>query len=154
MRRWRGIQHRPDALRWTRARPVDAPPEVMEVAMPTYVTFFRYTSEAWKRMVATPENRAVATRSLIERVGGRMEAFYWMFGEWDGVVVYHVDDTATAAPFCGLATSSRRSERVKPNQLVTMDEAHSALQQANSRQTAYVPPGGQGEWLAEYDVLG
>jgi len=122
--------------------------------MPTYVTFFRYTSEAWKRMVATPENRAVATRSLIERVGGRMEAFYWMFGEWDGFVVYHVDDTATAAAFSGVATSSGLIERVKTNQLVAMDEAHTALQQAKQLQTAYVPPGGQGEWLAEYDVLG
>jgi len=23
-------------------------------------------------------------RKLIEQVGGRMEAFYWMLGEWDG----------------------------------------------------------------------
>ena len=52
--------------------------------MPTYVTFFSYTSDAWKRMIDRPENRAVAARKLIEQVGGRMEVFYWMFGEWDG----------------------------------------------------------------------
>jgi len=122
--------------------------------MPTYVTFFRYTAEAWRRMVATPENRAVAARKLIEQVGGRMEAFYWMLGEWDGFVVYDVADAATAATFSGVVTSSGLIERVKTNELLKMEEAHTALQRAHQLETSYVPPGGQGEWLAEYDVLG
>ena len=122
--------------------------------MPTYVTFFRYTAEAWRRMVATPENRAVAARKLIEQVGGRMEAFYWMLGEWDGLVVYDVADAATAATFSGVVTSSGLIEQVKTNELLKMEEAHTALQRANQLEPSYVPPGGQGEWLAEYDVLG
>ena len=69
--------------------------------MPTYMTFFSYTSEAWKRMIDTPENRAVAARKLIEQVGGRMEAFYWMFGEWDGFVVYEVDARRSPATLSG-----------------------------------------------------
>ena len=119
--------------------------------MPTYVTFFSYTSEAWKRMIATPENRAVAARTLIEQVGGSMQAFYWMFGEWDGFVVYEVGDSAMAAAFSGIVTASGLIERVKTQQMLGMDEAHTALDLAHTLESAYVPPGQQQAWYADYE---
>lgn len=122
--------------------------------MPTYVTFFSYTSEAWKRMIDKPENRAVAARRLIEQVGGRMEVFYWMFGDWDGFVVYEVGDAATAAMFSGVATASGLIERMKTQQLLRMDEVHTALDLAKLLEPAYVPPGGQRGWFADYESHG
>ena len=122
--------------------------------MAKYVTFFSYTGEAWKRMIASPENRAVAARALIEKVGGSMETFYWMFGEWDGFVIYEVPDAAAAAAFSGIVTSSGLLKQVKTHQLVPMDDARAALDQAGALESAYVPPGAQREWLADYDALG
>jgi len=122
--------------------------------MPTYVSFFNYTSEAWKRMIDAPENRAVAARKLIERVGGTMEVFFWMFGEWDGFVVYEVPDPAMAATFSGVVTASGLIERVKTNQVLRMDDVRVALDLAKSIESSYVPPGEQREWLADYDALG
>jgi uncharacterized protein with GYD domain len=122
--------------------------------MPTYVTFFSYTSEAWKRMIDTPENRAVAARKLIEQVGGSMEVFYWMFGEWDGLVIYEVAEPAMASTLSAVATSSGLIERVKTNQLLGSDDVRTALDRATALQQSYVPPGGHGEWLADYDALG
>ena len=122
--------------------------------MPTYMTFFSYTSEAWERMIDTPENRAVAARKLIEQVGGRMEVFYWMFGEWDGFVVYEVDDSPIAATLSGVAIASGLIGRVKTQQLLRMDEVHAALDLAHTLASAYVPPGGQRAWYADYESRG
>lgn len=119
--------------------------------MSAYVTFFRYSAEAWKRMIDTPENRAVAARRLIEKVGGSMETFYWMFGEWDGLVIYRVPDPAIAAAFSGLVTSSGLIEEVNTHQLMGMDDARRALEHSKALEMSYVPPGAQREWLADYE---
>ena len=61
-----------------------------------YVSHFSYTGEAWERMITRPGNRALAARALIEEIGGEMEAFYWMLGDWDGLVIYGMPDVAAA----------------------------------------------------------
>lgn len=55
-------------------------------------------------MIDTPENRAVAAHKLIEQVGGRMEVFYWRFGEWDGFVIYEVGDPSIASTLSAVVT--------------------------------------------------
>lgn len=120
--------------------------------MPRYVSFYRYTGEAWGSMVERPGNRAAAARKLIESVGGTMETFYWMLGDWDGLVIYEVPDAAAAAAFSARVAGSGMLDAVQTHQLVSMDEAKRALDTA--RGAAYVPPGAQQEWRAEYDVLG
>lgn len=118
--------------------------------MSAYVTYFRYSAEAWKRMIDVPENRAVAARKLIEKVGGTMETFYWMFGEWDGLVIYRVPDAATTATFSAVVTSTGLIESIETHQLVSMDEAKTALERSKALESSYVPPGAQREWLADY----
>lgn len=118
--------------------------------MPKFVSFFRYTGEAWSRMVDKPENRAVAARRLIEEIGGTMECFYWMLGDWDGFVIYDVPDAATAAAFSGRVTSSGLLGAIKTEQLITMDDARHALERAGAA-TTYEPPGAQREWRADYE---
>ncbi len=83
-----------------------------------------------------------------------MESFYWMFGDWDGFVVYDVPDVATAAAFSGRVTSSGLIEKIKTQQLLTMEEAREGLEKAGKAEAAYEPPGTQTEWRAEYDALG
>jgi uncharacterized protein with GYD domain len=122
--------------------------------MPTYISFFSYTGEAWDRMVSRPGNRAHAARRLIEEVGGRMESFYWKLGRWDGLVIFEVPDAATAAAFSGRVTSSGLLREVKTEQLLTMEEARRALEVAHDLRDAYEPPGSQKGWHTEYDALG
>ena len=83
-----------------------------------------------------------------------MEVFYWMFGDWDGFVVYEVGDAATAAMFSGVVTASGLIERMKTQQLLRMDEVHTALDLAKLLEPAYVPPGGQRGWFADYEGHG
>lgn len=118
--------------------------------MPKYVSFFSYTAEAWSRMVDAPENRAVAARKLIEEIGGRMESFYWMLGEWDGLVIFDVPDVAAAAAFSGRVVSSGLLKAVKTEALINSDEARQSLETAHAAGAAYAPPGAHGEWFADY----
>lgn len=122
--------------------------------MPKYVSFFSYTAEAWSRMVDQPENRALAASRLIEEIGGQMEAFYWMFGDWDGLVIYDVPDASTAAAFSARVTSSGLLGKVKTQTLISMDEARQGLETAKAAGAAYAPPGALKEWRADYDALG
>ena len=121
--------------------------------MPKYVSFFSYTAEAWSRMVAAPENRGLAARKLIEEAGGRMETFYWMLGDWDGLVIYEVNDVATATAVSGRVTSSGLVKAIKTHALISADEAREGLDKARAMGPAYAPPGQHGEWFAEYGLL-
>jgi uncharacterized protein with GYD domain len=116
-----------------------------------YVSFFSYTGEAWERMIKKPGNRSLAARALIEEIGGKMEAFYWMLGSWDGLVIYQVPDVAAAAALSGRVTSSGLLKGISTHQLLSSDEGHSALLKAEGVKAAYQPPGTQREWRSDYD---
>lgn len=122
--------------------------------MPRYVSFFSYTGEAWSRMVDRPENRAGAARHLIEEIGGRMETFYWMLGDWDGLVIFEVSDAAMAAAFSARVSSSGLLREVRTFPLLDMREARTGLEAARAAETHYAPPGALDGWVAEYDALG
>ena len=119
-----------------------------------YVSFFSYTGEAWARMIKQPGNRALAARALIEEVGGQFEAFYWMLGNWDGLVIYQVPDVSAAAALSGRVTSSGLLKGISTHQLIDSDEGHLALQMAKAVGDAYEPPGTQREWRSDYETLG
>ena len=65
--------------------------------MAKYVTFFTYTSEAWAGMIQSPGDRTAAVRQLTDSVGGSVECVYWMFGAQDGLLIYDVPDSVSAA---------------------------------------------------------
>ncbi len=52
--------------------------------MPLYLSRFSYTSEAWARLIANPEDRRKAAQSYIEKVGGKLHGFWYAFGSHDG----------------------------------------------------------------------
>jgi uncharacterized protein with GYD domain len=122
--------------------------------MPRYVTFFSYTSEAWAGMLQRPEDRAEAAREIIEGAGGDLDCFYWMLGRADGFAVYSVPDEIAAAGLAAAVASSGRLERTETYQVLGMEDAQRALERASAVSSAYRPPGGPENWMAEYDQLG
>lgn len=118
--------------------------------MSVYVSFFTYERDSWRAMVETPENRSEAARKLIEAVGGRLEAFYWMLGEHDGMIIYSVPDSETAAAVSAAIASSGRIARRQTSPLLTSDEALRVLERARTLQSSYEPPGGAREWRVDY----
>lgn len=79
--------------------------------MAKYLISFSYTAEAWAKMIQNPTDRSVATRAVLEPVGGVLECFYFTFGERDGFVIVEVPDadSAAAAAIAVASTGSFRS---------------------------------------------
>ena len=109
--------------------------------MPTYLTFFTYEKDSWRRMVEEPEDRAAASRALVEAAGGTMVAIYWMLGEHDGLVIWEAPNAETAAAVNVAVASSGRVTGHRTNQLLTSDELRRALELAKGLTEAYRPPG-------------
>ena len=65
--------------------------------MAKYALFFSYTQESWANMIKNPTDRSAAASQLADSLGGKLESFYWMFGEYDGFAVVDLPDSVTAA---------------------------------------------------------
>ena len=81
--------------------------------MPVFVSMGRYTEGAIKAMLVRPEERTAAVTKLVERAGGRMIAFYLLFGEYDWMIIYEAPGPQEAAAImlaavgAGAITSTR-----------------------------------------------
>jgi uncharacterized protein with GYD domain len=107
--------------------------------MPPYLFQAAYTSEAWAVQVSNPQNRVEAIRSVIERLGGRLERAYLSFGDYDVVVIAEMPDSVRAAAF-SLATSAGGAlKAIKTTPLLTIEEGMEAMKKAAG--AGYRPPG-------------
>jgi uncharacterized protein with GYD domain len=55
--------------------------------MPIFITQGRYTREAIKGMVVSPEDRADAVARLLAKAGGKLIGYYLTFGDYDFLVI-------------------------------------------------------------------
>ena len=122
--------------------------------MPTYLTFFSYTKTAWREMVQHPEDREAAARQVIEAGGGRLLAFYWMFGAYDGLAIYESEDAVMAATVLAGIVASGRIDGMATHALLTGSEARRVLDMATFAAADYVPPGGRSAWHSDFESHG
>jgi uncharacterized protein with GYD domain len=99
--------------------------------MAKFAVFFRFKGESIKAMMEHPSDRAEVVSRLCEAAGARMEAYYLMFGEWDGFVIVEGSDSGTAAAV-SLAVSST-------HELRDSSEFADAVQRGAG--LTYTPPG-------------
>lgn len=66
--------------------------------MPRYISLLRFT-EKGAREVKNSTSRALDFDKAAEQAGVRVEAQYWMFGAYDGLLILSAD-TAEAALYC------------------------------------------------------
>jgi uncharacterized protein with GYD domain len=118
------------------------------------MTLFEYTKAAWHEMVQRPEDREAATRKVMEANGGRLVAYYWMFGDHDGFAIYEAPDSVAAAAVLVGITATGRIEKMATCALLTGEEAVRVLELANSASTDYAPPGGPREWFSDFESRG
>lgn len=122
--------------------------------MPTYLTFFTYARDSWHKMVQQPENREEAAREVVGAAGGRLEAFYWMLGEHDGMAIYEAPSASAAAAVNAAIAATGHVVNTRTSSLLTSEEARTALELASVVSASYAPPGGLAKWRAGYDELG
>ena len=73
--------------------------------MPRYLVQLAYTPEAWAAQLRNPQNRIEVVAPALEAVGGRFEATYFAFGDYDVVLIMEAPDNTAAAAF-GLAVAA------------------------------------------------
>ena len=105
--------------------------------MPKYLVTASYTAEGAKglRKDGGTKRRQVAT-SAAESLGGKVESFYFCFGEKDVVIIGDFPDAVSVAAL-SVAIAATGSVRLTTTQLLTADE----MDKACGKKTAYKAPG-------------
>ena len=115
--------------------------------MPIYMTQFAYTKEAAAALVKNPEDRSAVFREQVEKLGGRVLAFYHCVGEYDGLTIYEVPDEATLSGLVFAIRASGHLEKIETTELHTVEVAMKGMRTA-SKQSYQVPR----DWAAEHDT--
>jgi uncharacterized protein with GYD domain len=114
-------------------------PALGVVVMVKYLALFGFTGETVKRYVENPSDRAVAVRRLVESVGGRLECYYWMFGQYDGMAIVEMPDSHTLAAAALAIVSSGAFSHFESHELLGADDLPAIAERA--RLIVYQPPG-------------
>ena len=94
--------------------------------MPKYLTMVSYTPEGIKGLVKEGGTaRRAAVQKMLENLGGRLEGFYFAFGENDAYVISEGSDNATAAAISLAITTG--AIRTKTIVLLTPEEVDQAV---------------------------
>ena len=106
--------------------------------MPKYMIQASYVGEGLKGLLkegGTTRQEAVA--QVIESMGGKLESFYYAFGDYDVVGVAEMPDNVSAVAF-SLMINASGVINAKSTVLVTPEE----IDQATKKSVEYRPPGG------------
>ena len=101
--------------------------------MPKYMTQFAYTSDAWVALAKNPQNREEVLRSLVEKLGGRCLAFYYAFGEYDGVIIAEMPDETTMVATLLATIAPGHVKAVKTTVLLTTEQTLEAMRKAGTQ---------------------
>jgi uncharacterized protein with GYD domain len=108
--------------------------------MPKYLALFSYSHEAMAAMIENPAERETAVRAVLESVGGRLEALYWMFGTHDGIAIVDAPDSLTMAGISA-AVSSTGSIQSETHELFSSEDVHHILETAARARAHFATPG-------------
>jgi uncharacterized protein with GYD domain len=108
--------------------------------MVKYLALFNFGSDAIRRFVASPSDRTAVVKELVESVEGRLECYYWMFGQYDGMAVIEMPDAHTTAAISLAILSSGAFTSFETHELIAASDLISIAKRA--RGIAYQPPGG------------
>lgn len=108
--------------------------------MPKYLTLFSFKGEALGALVQNPSDREAVLRRLAESVGGSLEAYYLMFGQYDGCVIIDAPDSMACAAAVVAVGASGAFAHLETHELLTAGQFIEVLDKAKSVAT-YTPPG-------------
>src|SRR6266487_3531810 len=105
--------------------------------MPKYLLEVSYTADGAKGLMKDGgSKRRAAAKTLVESLGGKIEAFYYAFGKTDALVIADMPDHASAAS-ASLTLAGSGAVTSKVTVLLTPED----LDQAVKKSGSYTPPG-------------
>jgi uncharacterized protein with GYD domain len=105
--------------------------------MPKFMVKASYNTEGARGLVKEGGTaRRAAVQKLVESLGGKVEAFYFAYGEHDAYVITDVPDAATGIAI-SLAVNASGAVRLSTIPLITPEE----LDAASKKTVSYRAPG-------------
>jgi len=92
---------------------------------------FSYKSEIVGKLIKNPEDRSIAVRNLIEKLGGKMLAFYYCYGEYDGFVIADMPDNISGLATTMASFAAGGTAKLKTTILITVEDAMAAMKKAS-----------------------
>jgi len=110
--------------------------------MAGYLLQISYTPEAWAVLMKNPHDRLDAVRGVIEKLGGKVGAFWVAFGEHDLVGILAMPDNIAAAAFSMALAAGGACRSVRTTPLLTIEDAIAAMRKGAD--CGYTPLTAQG----------
>ena len=105
--------------------------------MPKYLFQTKYTASGAQGLAKDGgTTRAAVVEKVVKRLEGKLEAFYFAFGEVDAIVIADLPDHAAAGAIA-LAVNQSGAATVKTTVLITPAE----FDKATKKTVDYTPPG-------------
>ena len=92
---------------------------------------FSYKPETVGKLIKNPEDRSVAVRKLIEQAGGKLLAFYYSYGDYDGIVMAEMPDNTAGLAASMVSIAAGGTSKIKTTILITVEEAMAAMRKAS-----------------------
>jgi uncharacterized protein with GYD domain len=100
--------------------------------MPKYLFQANYVGEGVKGLLKEGgSSRRAAVEKAAQSLGGKLEAFYYAFGDTDAYVIVDLPDNATASALA-LTVNSSGATVVKTTVLMTPEEVDAAVKKSPS----------------------
>jgi uncharacterized protein with GYD domain len=98
--------------------------------MNRYLIEAKYSDQAWAAMAEKPQNRSELLRPVVQKLGGKVEHFWFSFGDRDAFVIVQLPDnvSAEALQIAGVAGGGFKVLQTIP--LLTVSEAIRAMRKA------------------------
>ena len=107
--------------------------------MAKYLYQISYTPESVAAMLKSPQNRVEAVTPVIERLGGKVEAFWMSLGDYDIVGVCEMPDNVSSTAFSMTVKAGGGVTAFKTTPLLSVEEGVDAMRKGGD--TGYTPPG-------------
>jgi uncharacterized protein with GYD domain len=105
--------------------------------MPKFLVQARYTTEGVKGLVSdSGSGRRADVQAAVKSLGGKVEAFYYVFGDDDAVMIVDLPNNVAVAALA-LSTSGSGAVRIRTTPLFTVEDVDQALEM----KTQYRAPG-------------
>src|SRR5689334_5353509 len=98
--------------------------------MPVYVLHGRYSSQALKGMVASPEDREAAITKVVEKAGGKLLSYYVTFGDDDWLVIIDCPSNEVALTIAIVGAAGGSTADTKTCVAMTAKQAMAAFRAA------------------------
>jgi|SRR6516164_6257673 uncharacterized protein with GYD domain len=105
--------------------------------MPKYLVRASYNADGLKGLLKDKATgRRAAVVKAVEGIGGKVESFYYAFGEDDAILILDLPDNVTAAALA-VSVSASGLVRARTTPLLTIEEADQAV----GKSVTYRAPG-------------